>query len=298
MKKIPKNEKCPCGSGKKYKNCHLGKVAEEGLIDHQEVKKLSSKSADASPVEMLEILKRVNSMMRSTKSHEASTWTPKDLDESIKYLGKCARIMHKETDACYRLFALGMLRDSAHVSKARSDTESFAQRELYGRIVVRAFLAEIEGVMYAAKKIILWSVDRGEFNLTEEEQRIADEINNNNFMPTLTSVKLTTGALIRLIGVDNNVDYSSHEWRDLKELHSYRNDITHPKDDTAYLPHSDVHGLLRQGSEWFYGLLKDLEVFSCEETFCAARQFTLEEIVNLQIRAREKGMDLTKEYLP
>ncbi|MBW1828638.1 MAG: SEC-C domain-containing protein, partial [Deltaproteobacteria bacterium] len=28
MKKIGRNELCPCGSGKKFKNCHLGKEDE------------------------------------------------------------------------------------------------------------------------------------------------------------------------------------------------------------------------------------------------------------------------------
>lgn len=30
MTKIGRNDPCPCGSGKKYKNCCLGKEAQEG----------------------------------------------------------------------------------------------------------------------------------------------------------------------------------------------------------------------------------------------------------------------------
>ena len=28
MESVPRNAPCPCGSGKKYKNCHLGKTIE------------------------------------------------------------------------------------------------------------------------------------------------------------------------------------------------------------------------------------------------------------------------------
>ena len=39
MKKIGRNEPCPCGSGKKFKNCHLGKedeIIQDGMSEFSE----------------------------------------------------------------------------------------------------------------------------------------------------------------------------------------------------------------------------------------------------------------------
>ena len=39
MEKIGRNDPCPCGSGKKFKNCHLGHEDELFLIQSEELKK-------------------------------------------------------------------------------------------------------------------------------------------------------------------------------------------------------------------------------------------------------------------
>ena len=63
MRKIGRNELCPCGSGKKFKKCHLGREDEiilDGTIESNE--KIGEKIASLPPVqygrskEMLEAL--------------------------------------------------------------------------------------------------------------------------------------------------------------------------------------------------------------------------------------------------
>ena len=43
MKKIGRNEPCPCGSGKKYKKCCLNKLETKGTIVYTDIDQLSNK---------------------------------------------------------------------------------------------------------------------------------------------------------------------------------------------------------------------------------------------------------------
>jgi tetratricopeptide (TPR) repeat protein len=43
MKKLGRNDSCPCGSGKKYKKCCLNKSAPEGNIVYTDLDQLSNK---------------------------------------------------------------------------------------------------------------------------------------------------------------------------------------------------------------------------------------------------------------
>ena len=209
--------------------------------------------------------KKFLAAMKQTISSISSEFKPADRMESFAYLNRAVGLLRKDSDRSFSLFEESFSNWAADSQNtALVDEMQFRVRQL-----IRTFFAEVEGTLYAARRVILWAHERGELPLSTAEVAVLREetykFNTRTrkvesrpaFNTTKETFLLVFTFLPRLTNPEFQLDLANNGWGHFQKLLEVRHELTHPKEVFRLILDADtIMKIMPSARVWYYESLK------------------------------------------
>jgi SEC-C motif-containing protein len=237
-----RNDPCPCGSGKKYKRCCLGKAGETAEAD-------------------------VGQTTHSDKMSEGFDFEGfgrLGVGPSFSYFKIMSEALAKDTRRCMNV----CLELKAKLPEGQPiDSPTYIELSFWYRNLLRAFVSEVEGLLFVMRRIIVWADERGELNISPAQAVLVREVDyrmdvrrkriDERERPNrlLENFILTFSLFPRVFASEFEIDYGNNGWEAFQKIVAARNSVTHPKSPQDTLLRADMPTNLSVAAAWFYSLV-------------------------------------------
>jgi hypothetical protein len=209
--------------------------------------------------------KKFLAAMKQTISSISREFKPANREESYGYLSRAVGLLRKDSDRSFSLFEESFSNWAAD----RQNTELVEEMQFRVRQLIRTFFAEVEGTLYAARRVILWAHERGELTLNASEIAVLREETykfntrtreveaRSAFNTTKEAFLLVFTFLPRLTNPEFKLDLSDNGWEYFQKLLEVRHELTHPKEIIRLIVDADtIMKIMPNARVWYYESLK------------------------------------------
>lgn len=209
--------------------------------------------------------KKFLAAMKQTISSMSREFKPADREESFRYLNSTVGLLRKDSDRSFGLFQESF----SSWADDSQNAELLEEMQFRVRQLIRTFFAEVEGTLYAARRVILWAHERGELPLnTAEIAVLREETYKFNprtreaearpaFNTTKESFLLVFTILPRLTNPGFQLDLTDNGWECFQKLLDVRHELTHPKEMIKLILDAEViMTIMPRARVWYYESLK------------------------------------------
>jgi hypothetical protein len=203
--------------------------------------------------------------MKQKISSMSKEFKPADREDSFKYLNRTVALLRKDSDRSFGLFEESF----SNWATDSQNTELMEEMQFRIRQLIRTFFAEVEGTLYAARRVVLWAYERGEISLNtaeiavlrEETYKFNPRTREAEARPAFNTTKeaflLVFTFLPRLTNPDFKLDLTNNGWERFQKLLEVRHELTHPKEIIKLILDADTIMEIMPGARvWYYESLK------------------------------------------
>lgn len=186
---------------------------------------------------------------------------------SFSYFMTMSKGLNRDTVRC--LDFCKALRDQLveGTSKMEDLTEDL---DFWYRTLLRAFITEVEGMLFVMRQIVVWANERGEIELSTAEAAL---IREQEFVVNVARKKieerdrsnrllenffLAFALFPKVFRSGYQVDYGNHGWEMFQRVVKVRNSITHPKNPGDLVLHPNMYNVVLDAFSWFHGCIHQL----------------------------------------
>lgn len=181
-----------------------------------------------------------------------------DLFASLVYLNAMVNLFGKDT--AYAMEHLAIANDRLITNEC--DYHEFMY---YARTLIRAFFAQVDGVCYVLRRLVLWAHDRAEIQLSDEELYLLSEGDRGTSGSRMRKYNSVADNLVfscahfsKLFGDEYLLNKSTNEWAVFRRAIAARHAITHPKDVESFVLPARTLEDIRHSIIWFSETMKEL----------------------------------------
>lgn len=187
---------------------------------------------------------------------------------SLSYFTVMSNVLGKDTRRCMDMCL--DLKAKILPGEQPVDQESYTDLNFWYRNLIRAFVTEVEGLLFVMRRIAVWAYDRGEINMSiaeavlarETEYRIdarrkrIEERERSNRL--LENFILAFSLFPQVFRANFQINYGDQGWEAFQKVVEARNSLTHPKSPEDTLLKPDMYDTISRASAWFYSRISDL----------------------------------------
>jgi len=186
---------------------------------------------------------------------------------SFDYFMTMSKGLNRDTVRCLDLCRA--IKDQ--LVEGKSETAQLTEDlDFWYRTLLRAFVTEVEGMLFVMRRITVWSNERGEIELSTAEavlireqeffvnitrKRIEERDRGNRL---LENFFLTFSLFPKVFRSGFQVDYGNHGWEMFQRVVKVRNSITHPKNLGDLVLHPNMYNVVLDAFSWFHDCIHKL----------------------------------------